>query len=155
MPYTPEWYDCRKYRPGRQLTLNSGGTPIVRTVITSPVIFGASLAAAVCGVSEWSTPLHVYHEMVTGTGSKDESDAMRLGKKLEPVVISEYIERTGYGCMYPQPMYFHPVHHFLAATPDAMTLWDREVTEELLRTTPKAASLFAGSATAPNSARSI
>ena len=117
MPYTKLWFECRKYVPGRQLVFERQGETSVR--ITAPVIFGASQAAAVCGVSEWGTPLHVYHEMISGE-TKDESDAMRLGKKLEPVVISEYVERTGYRCMYPQPMYFHPVHHFLAATPDAM-----------------------------------
>lgn len=46
---------------------------------------------------------------------------MRLGRKLEPVVISEFLEETGYEVdTAPCPMFRHPQHDFVLATPDAI-----------------------------------
>jgi putative phage-type endonuclease len=96
---TPEWFSARK-------------TGI-----------GASTAAAVCGVSRYDTPLHAYLRIRGEMPEVDETDAMRLGKKLEPVVISEFCEMTGHSVQqYPCPMYRHPLPecHFMLATPDAL-----------------------------------
>lgn len=97
MPDTPEWHAAR-------------ATGI-----------GASEAAAACGLSSYETPLHVYARKVGELAPVEETPAMRLGKKLEPVVISEFIEATGLEVSEaPCPMYRHVDHDFMLATPDAM-----------------------------------
>jgi len=105
MPLTPEWYALRSYDPGREV----------------PVILSASYAAATIGCSEWATPAHVY---LWQTDPQDESDDdyRWFGRAIEPAVIGRYAETTGHVVDYPQPMWFHPVHRFLAATPDAMVM---------------------------------
>lgn len=105
MPLTPEWYALRSYDPGRQI----------------PVILSASYAAATVGCSEWATPAHVY---LWQTDPQDESDDdyRWFGRAIEPAIIGRYAETTGHVIDYPQPMWFHPVYKFLAATPDAMVM---------------------------------
>ena len=105
MPLTPEWYALRSYDPERRI----------------PVILSASYAAATVGCSEWATPAHVY---LWQTDPQDESDDdyRWFGRAIEPAIIGRYAETTGHVVDYPQPMWFHPVHQFLAATPDAMVL---------------------------------
>ena len=104
-PLTPEWYALRSYDPGRRV----------------PVILSASYAAATVGCSEWATPAHVY---LWQTDPQDESDDdyRWFGRAIEPAIIGRYAETTGNVVDYPQPMWFHPVHQFLAATPDAMVM---------------------------------
>jgi len=93
---TPEWYAAR----------NSG--------------IGASEIAAVCGLSQYQTPLHVYERKVGHLPEEDESDAMRRGKLLEPVVIAEWCHETGGEVIQaPVPMLRHPEHPWRLATLDA------------------------------------
>lgn len=105
MPLTPEWYALRSYDPGRSV----------------PVILSASYAAATVGCSEWATPAHVY---LWQTDPQDESDDdyRWFGRAIEPAIVGRYAETTGHVIDYPQPMWFHPLHRFLAATPDAMVM---------------------------------
>jgi putative phage-type endonuclease len=79
---------------------------------------GASEAAAACGLSPWKTPLDIYCLKLGLIPEVVENDAMRLGKRLEPVVVDEYVDRTGNEVVRPCPMYTHPEHSFMFATPD-------------------------------------
>lgn len=108
MPLTPEWFAIRKYNPDSD----------------RPVIFGASIAAAVCGLSKWKTPLHIYRDYCGLAEPQEDSVAMRMGRKLEPVVISEYVERTGNKVDAPLPCFLSAEHLFLSATPDGMIIDD-------------------------------
>jgi putative phage-type endonuclease len=81
---------------------------------------GASEAAAACGLSRWETPHSIYCRKLGLIPPTEDNDAIRLGRKLEPVVISEFVERTGLAvAQHPCPMYRHPEHNFMLATPDA------------------------------------
>lgn len=82
--------------------------------------FGASEIAAVAGLSPYSTPLEVYLRKRGELPEFAGNAATRLGTKLEPVVLSEFVEATGIGVRrYPMPMLRHPTHEFALATPDA------------------------------------
>lgn len=90
---------------------------------------GASEAAAASGLSDYQTPLHIYHRK---RGNLDESrsdpDYVRLGKKLEPVVLSEILEheQLDESCVvsFPSPMFRHESHDEVLATPDVMMVED-------------------------------
>lgn len=82
---------------------------------------GASEAAAACGVGEWEQPLDIYLRKRGEIPEKDENDAMRLGKALEGVIVSEYEHRTQ-RTLRALPMLFHPEYPFIAATCDRMVI---------------------------------
>lgn len=96
-PKTPEWYQARMS------------------------CIGASEAAAACGLSPYAQPLDLYLEKRGMKPPKEETDAMRLGTLMEPVVISEYEHRTGYATK-PCSLLFHGTNRFIGATPDRMVL---------------------------------
>jgi predicted phage-related endonuclease len=107
MPKTPEWESLRFFDPQRSFP--------------GPVVFGASEAAAICGFSPYETPRHVYHQKRRELPPKEVTPAMIRGLRCEPLVIEEYKDaRPDCLVVAPQPMYFHPLHTCLAATPDAM-----------------------------------
>ena len=55
---------------------------------------GASDAAAILGLSPWKTAMHVYLEKL-GKYQQDETEPMKMGTKLEPIIAELYTERTG------------------------------------------------------------
>lgn len=86
---------------------------------------GASEAAAVCGLSSYETPLHVYARKVGELAEKDDTDAMWWGRKIEPLILERWLqkrEEAGHHsvCSYPCPMYRRDGFAFQTATPDAM-----------------------------------
>lgn len=100
-PETPEWYAAR---------------------MTG---LGASEAAAACGLSRWSTPFEVYCRKKGLLTEREDNDAMRLGRRLEPIIIAEFVDRTGLEiAQAPCPMMRHPEHSFILATPDAVLTTD-------------------------------
>lgn len=56
---------------------------------------GGSDIAAIAGLSKWSTPLKVYLEKIGELDFPEENKFMRWGKKMEPLLIEEYTEKTG------------------------------------------------------------
>lgn len=106
---TQQWYGLRIYDPDRK---------------DRPFVFGASEAAAICGVSPYNTPLQIFLEKRGIGPEREDNDAMRLGRKLEPVVLSEYAERMLVELETDQPMYFSPVpgRWWEAASPDAKVI---------------------------------
>jgi predicted phage-related endonuclease len=111
---SPEWFALRQFDPGRDV----------------PVILSASYAAATVGCSEWATPAHVF---LWQTEPQDEADDdyRWFGRAIEPAIIGRYAETTGHVIDYPQPMWLHPVHRFLAATPDAMVMDKMQVVPDV------------------------
>lgn len=96
-PHTDEWYEIR----------NTG--------------LGGSDAAAAAGLSEYRTPRDVYHEKRNELPPREETDAMRLGTLLEPVIRSEFQTRTGIQIVRaPMGLYRSPEHEFMLGTPDAL-----------------------------------
>jgi putative phage-type endonuclease len=108
MPHTAKWYDLRKFDADRT---------------ERPVIIGASEIAVACGVSPYSTPLHLYLEKrgeMEKEFSDEQKERMAFGLLLEPVILKAYAERTDYLVDDGLPLYFHPDHSWMAATPDGI-----------------------------------
>lgn len=81
---------------------------------------GASEIAAVAGLSRYDTALSIYLRKIGESGVIPDNRAMRVGRRLEPVVIGEFCEETGEEvALYPCPLIAHPDHPFMLATPDA------------------------------------
>lgn len=82
---------------------------------------GASEAAAACGMSPYSTPAELYHRKRGELAPVEETDAMRLGTALEPVIASEFQHRTGLKVIRNHlGLYRHADHSFMLASPDAL-----------------------------------
>lgn len=114
MPHTQKWYDLRTFDPERT---------------ERPVIIGASEIAVACGVSPYSTPLNLYLEKrgeIQKEFSDEQKERMAFGLKLEPVILEAYADRMGLHVDANQPMYFHPDHSWMAATPDGIAFGDEE-----------------------------
>jgi len=92
---TPEWYEKRKLG------------------------VGASESASLLGLpGAYKTPLDLYLSKTTET-AVEENRAMRRGTLLEPLLIAEFQEQSGLTVKtHPCPLYQHPEHTFLLATPD-------------------------------------
>lgn len=96
---------------------------------------GSSDAAAVCGLSPWRTPLHVYLDKL-GLLPDETSEAMEWGLRLEPVISAAYAERVnheGYLTLAEPPMAAHPNRPWMLASVDRMA-GDRIVELKTART---------------------
>ena len=83
---------------------------------------GASDAAAVLGLSPYTTPRQVYLDKLGLLPQYEESEASYWGKALEPIIAQEYAKRTGNPVVAQQVfLRGHGDHHFLSATLDAVT----------------------------------
>jgi len=56
---------------------------------------GASDVAAILGLNKWATPLAVWAQRTGRMAPKPETEGMRLGKKMEPIIEALYREETG------------------------------------------------------------
>ena len=54
---------------------------------------GGSDIAAIAGVSPWATPLSVYLDKIGEAPEQEETEAMRWGTILEPIIAKEYARR--------------------------------------------------------------
>lgn len=92
---------------------------------------GASDAAAVLGLSRWSTPLGVW---AVKTGQIDPDDisgrvSVKLGHKLEQTVSEFFMEETGKKVHRVTETVFHPDHDFIGANLDRRVVGERAVLE--------------------------
>lgn len=80
---------------------------------------GGSDAAAACGLSKWKTRYRLWLEKL-GRTETPETERMRWGTKLEPIVRQEYSNRTGRTLVTPNAILRHPKHHFALANVDGI-----------------------------------
>lgn len=85
---------------------------------------GGSDAAPALGLSPWKTPLQLYLEKIGEGEPVEETDAMRFGTLLEPVVRDEYIRRTGRNVVYGQPLVRDFERPYMIANLDGYTVDD-------------------------------
>lgn len=81
---------------------------------------GGSDAAAVLGVSPYRTAMDVWLDKRGLVESVRETEAMRWGTLLEPVIIREYQERTGREVTTPE-MLQHPEHDWMLGNLDGIS----------------------------------
>ena len=82
---------------------------------------GGSDAPVVLGLSRWRTPYELWREKRGEGDPQPESDAMRWGRALEPLVRAEYIERTGRSVVVPDAIMRHARYPWMIATLDGIT----------------------------------
>lgn len=82
---------------------------------------GASEAAAVLGVSPYASPREVYLDKLGKLPPVEETEAMRWGNLLEPLIAQEYTRRTGRAVVEQQVFMRHQTHQHILATLDGMT----------------------------------
>jgi putative phage-type endonuclease len=107
-PHSEEWHAIRKYNPARDPC----------------VVFGASEAAAVCGVGRYSSPLQVYLEKRGEWEQERDAESqqrMDNGHLLEPVILDMYERQTGQKTVRGFGFLQHDEYPWVGATPDAMT----------------------------------
>lgn len=95
---------------------------------------GGSDAPAVLGLSKWRTPLQVYLEKRGEAEPQAESEPMRWGTRLEPLVRQEYADRTGEVVRLPDGLLRHPKYPWMLATIDGVTDSQRLVEIKTART---------------------
>lgn len=86
---------------------------------------GGSDAAAIAGLSPWSTPLDVYASKVEGVRI-EETPAMRWGSLLEGLVADEYSRETGNALERDERVLRHPEHDFIRALLDRRIVGHRD-----------------------------
>jgi len=79
---------------------------------------GGSEAAAIAGVSAWSSPMSVYLSKLGLAEPLAESDAMYWGKALEDPVIARFEDDNGVDVIGRQEFYRSAEHPFMLATID-------------------------------------
>ncbi len=79
---------------------------------------GSSDAAAICGLNPYKSRYHLWLEKIGAVPPPDESEAMRFGQLLEPVIAEEFAHRTELNVRRAQIMFYHPEHKWMTATPD-------------------------------------
>jgi predicted phage-related endonuclease len=87
---------------------------------------GASEAAAALGISPWSAPLEVFARKLGLEPDPGETDAMRLGRAFEPVIMAELARDEDFIAEYgrvimeaDQRLLASDEHDFIRCTPDA------------------------------------
>lgn len=78
---------------------------------------GSSDVAAIFGLDRFKSATAVYYDKVEGF-DEDESQAMKMGRLLEPVVAQCFEDETGFALTEPPAMYRHPDHAWALASPD-------------------------------------
>jgi putative phage-type endonuclease len=82
---------------------------------------GASEAASALGVCPYRSPVELWQQKTGKAPGREETEAMRWGTLLEPLILDEYERRTGEGLARRQLFVRHPGHDHLTATLDAVT----------------------------------
>lgn len=80
---------------------------------------GGTDVAAIVGVNPYRTAIDVYCDKLGLSEPREETRAMRLGKRLEPVLIAEYSLETGLEALPWQALLRHPTVPWMLGTPDA------------------------------------
>ena len=79
---------------------------------------GGSDAAAILGMSHYSTPYSVYADKVGALPEKDDTEAMRQGRDLEEYVAQRFTDQTGIRVRRRNQMLQNPEHPFMLADID-------------------------------------
>lgn len=79
---------------------------------------GGSDAAAILGLSKWSSPLSVYADKLGLVPEKEDNEAMRQGRDLEEYVAQRFTEKTGLRVRRENHILINDVNPFMHANID-------------------------------------
>lgn len=87
---------------------------------------GSSDIAAVCNLSKWMSPFRLYLDKLGLLPEDADSDPMKFGRWLEPVVANAYADATGLIVQEPARLtYRHPLQAHCMASPDRLVFGGR------------------------------
>lgn len=89
---------------------------------------GSSEIAAVCGLSEWASPLTVWLRK-RGESTGSDSLPLRIGSHMEPLIATLYTEQTGDALVNPDTVYQAADRPWQLATPDRLRAADGGIVE--------------------------
>lgn len=101
-----------------RVLVETADMPRERWVAMRRRYLGASEAAAVAGLSPWSSALEVYLRKVGAFPEAEETESMRFGTLLEPIVADEFARRTGLTLRRRNAVLQHPVLDYVACNVD-------------------------------------
>ncbi len=81
---------------------------------------GSSDIAALIGADPYRGPLDVWLDKTGRSPEGIETRPMRLGHKLEPIILAEFTEETGHEAILDNRLAWHPSVSIACATPDAL-----------------------------------
>lgn len=93
---------------------------------------GGSDAAAVLGLSKWSSPLHVWLEKrgeLLEEPNPEREEWLWWGRQMEPLIATRYAMKTNRKIWNPDRLFRSEKHPFLVATPDRLCVDDPIVVE--------------------------
>lgn len=90
---------------------------------------GGSDAAAIVGLSKWSSPYSVWAEKTGRTVEKEDSEAMRLGRDLEAYVALRWCEATGKQVRRKNAIIYNEAYPFAHANLDRVVVGEHAVLE--------------------------
>tara|TARA_R100001163_G_scaffold59049_1_gene47623 strand:- start:1039 stop:1965 length:927 start_codon:yes stop_codon:yes gene_type:complete len=86
---------------------------------------GASQSAAVLGLSPWATPFDVWHELVNGFEPKEENLTFRLGRELEPIIRTLFMEETGLKVINDNKIRYSNTYPYITTNLDGMVVGEK------------------------------
>ncbi len=87
---------------------------------------GGSDLAAICSISKWRTPLHVYLEKLGDALEETMSEAAEWGTRLEPLIADKFAsEHPDWAITEKKVIYCHPEHRWALGNLDRMIICPR------------------------------
>jgi putative phage-type endonuclease len=87
---------------------------------------GGSDIAAICGLSKWRTPIHVYLEKLGEAPEESFSEAAEWGTRLEPLIADKFAsEHPEWAITEKQVIYCHPEQRWALGNLDRMLICPR------------------------------
>lgn len=87
---------------------------------------GGSDIAAICGLSKWRTPTHVYLEKLGEAPENQKSEAAEWGARLEPLIADKFSsEHPEWAITEKKVIYCHPKHRWALGNLDRMIICPR------------------------------
>ncbi|MCI3922667.1 YqaJ viral recombinase family protein [Paenibacillus sp. TRM 82003] len=84
---------------------------------------GGSDIAAICGLSKWKTPVHVYLEKLGEAPEDQMSEAAEWGNRLEPLIANKFAsEHPDWAITEKKVIYCHPEHRWATGNLDRMII---------------------------------
>ncbi len=84
---------------------------------------GGSDIAAICGLSKWRTPIHVYLEKLGEAPEENKSEAAEWGTRLEPLIADKFAsEHHEWAITEKKVIYCHPEHRWALGNLDRMII---------------------------------
>lgn len=81
---------------------------------------GGSDAAAIAGMSPWKSPTRVYLDKLGAVEPEEAGEAAHWGTLQEPLIASEFKERTGFLIRRRNAILMHPEYHFMIGDIDRL-----------------------------------